>query len=119
MTKQPAVSIIVMVYRNADALTRTVDSILALSLPEVQVILSDDGSPEDLTEDLEVAAARLRKKYTDVQVRIGRENVGTVRHFNELIGMAKGDYIVPCSSGDGFADADTLKDLILRMELRF
>lgn len=112
------VTIPVMVYRNADTLKRTIDSVLRLSLTDAEIIISDDGSPEDPGPLLEEAAERLQTKYRQVQVLKNKENAGTVRHFNKLIDLAKGDYIVPCSAGDGFADENTLGELIRRMEQR-
>ncbi len=114
--KKPSVTIPVMVYRNAEALPDTIESILRLSIEDPEVILSDDGSPEDVRELLEKAADRLKEKYTRVCVKINTDNVGTVRHFNGLIKDSEGEYIVPCSAGDAFADADTLGTLIARME---
>jgi len=115
---EPSVTIPVMVYRNADALPRTTESILRLDLTDPEVLLSDDGSPEDQRHKLEAAAEQLRKKYRRVRVIVNEENVGTVRHFNGLIDRAEGDYIVPCSAGDSFADAATLRLLAERMERR-
>lgn len=116
--KLPSITIPVMVYRNAQSLPDTVASILRLNIDDLEVILSDDGSPEDMSGRMEEAAEALRKKYPRVRVDLEKENVGTVKHFNRLIKSSSGTYIVPCSAGDAFADANTLGELIGRMEKR-
>lgn len=45
MDKQPAVSVIVPVYKAENYLCHCVDSLLAQTFPDFEILLIDDGSP--------------------------------------------------------------------------
>ncbi len=44
---EPAVSVIVPVYKAEDYLRKCVDSLLAQTLTDFEILLIDDGSPDD------------------------------------------------------------------------
>lgn len=46
MDKQPAVSVIVPVYKAENYLCHCVDSLLAQTFPDFEILLIDDGSPD-------------------------------------------------------------------------
>lgn len=88
------VSVIVPVYRVEDLLRRCVDSILAQTHQNLEVILVDDGSPD--------GCGRICDEYalTDRRVLvIHQENSGVSAARNAGLDAAQGDYIT-------FVDAD-------------
>lgn len=90
----PKVSIIVPVYKVEDLLDRCVRSILAQTFTDFELILVDDGSPDNcgkMCDDYAAEDARITV--------IHRENGGLSAARNSGLDIAKGDYI-------GFVDSD-------------
>lgn len=91
---EPRVSIIVPIYRMEKYLPQCVDSLLAQTLKEIEIILVDDGSPDGCGA---IADAYVRQ---DSRVRvIHQENAGLGPARNSGMAIARGEYI-------GFVDSD-------------
>ena len=92
----PVVSVVVPIYKVARYLGPCVDSILAQSLREIEVILVDDGSPDACPALCDACAAR------DSRVRVfHQENRGAGPARNAGLAAARGEYVI-------FLDADDL-----------
>lgn len=92
--KRPTVSVIVPVYRAEEYLNRCVDSILAQTFTDFEVILVDDGSPDHCGEICDDYARR------DPRVRVfHKENGGVSSARNVGLNHACGEWIA-------FVDAD-------------
>ena len=94
MEHNPLISVIVPVYNVAEYLSRCVDSILAQSYENLQIILVNDGSSDDSGRICEEYA----KKDTRIQV-IHQNNGGLSSARNAGLDAASGQYI-------GFVDSD-------------
>ncbi|MFC4620086.1 glycosyltransferase family 2 protein [Camelliibacillus cellulosilyticus] len=91
---KPLVSIIVPIYKVAPYLRKCVDSILAQTLRHIEIILVDDGSPDQCGAICDDYAKR------DSRVRvIHKQNGGQSSARNAGLDLASGDYI-------GFVDGD-------------
>ncbi len=91
---QPKVSIIVPVYCAENTLRRCVDSILAQTLQEIEIILIDDGSTDNSWE--------ICKKYMEASPKVraySQENKGASGARNAGLNVALGEFI-------GFVDSD-------------
>jgi glycosyltransferase involved in cell wall biosynthesis len=89
-------SIIIPVYNVVDWLPETVDSVLAQSFRDFELILVDDGATDGSGEICDSYAAR------DARVRvIHQKNAGVSAARNTGVAAAKGDYI-------GFTDSDDI-----------
>ena len=87
-TTSPAVSVVVPIYKVERWLAQCVDSILAQTLREIEVILVDDGSPDACPAMCDAYAAR------DARVRvIHQENGGYGKAVNAGIAAATAPYI--------------------------
>ena len=96
----PEISIIVPVYKVEKYLNRCIDSILAQSFPDFELILVDDGSPDKSGKICDDYAA----KDSRVKV-IHKENAGVSAARNSGLAMSSGSYIMFCDSDD-FVDKD-------------
>lgn len=98
MPAQPLVSIIVPVYNAQDYLRYCVDSILAQSHTNLEVMLVDDGASDD--------SPRICDEYAAADARvtvIHQPNGGIAKAQNAGLDAARGDYIA-------FADNDDILD---------
>ena len=88
------ISVIVAIYRVEQWLPRCIDSILAQTHRNIELILVDDGSPDNcgkLCDDYAKKDARIRV--------IHKENGGQSTARNAALDIAQGDFI-------GFIDGD-------------
>ena len=103
-------SIIIPVYRTEATLDRCVMSVLRQNTPDMEVILVDDGSPDNCPALCEGLAAR------DSRIRIiHKTNGGLSDARNAGIGMATGEYITFVDSDD-FICRQTYGPLMQRLE---
>ncbi|MCF1750306.1 glycosyltransferase family 2 protein [Mariniradius sediminis] len=93
----PLVSIIIPVYNKAAFIRETLDSALAQTYPNTEIILVDDGSSDGSLKILEKYAEDFPEKIR----LIAQKNAGVSPATNKGIQMAKGEYIQ-------FLDADDL-----------
>lgn len=110
--KMSKVSIIVMCYKNEKNLLKTINSILMQRYKEYQIIISDDCSPafdKVLLEQIEKNLTQQNKEYL---ININKQNLGTVKHFNNLIKLSDGNIIVPLSCGDEFYNESVLEKIV-------
>ncbi len=101
----PLVSIIVPLYKAEMNLKQCIDSILAQTLKEIELILVDDGSPDssgNIAEDY--------KKKDDRVIVLHQSNQGAAQARNTGIRAANGEYI-------GFVDADDWIDSNMYSEM--
>lgn len=90
----PQISVIVPVYKVEPYLRRCVDSILTQTLPDFELILVDDGSPDN--------CGKICDEYAELDNRvvvIHQENGGLSAARNAGLDIARGKYI-------GFVDSD-------------
>lgn len=104
----PKVSVVVPIYKGEKHLRQCVDSILAQTLEDIEVILVDDGSPD--------ACPRITDEYAahDPRVRVfHRENRGAAAARNFGISKAKGTYLSILDSDDFFEPDKLEKEFAL------
>ena len=91
---QPLISIVVPVYKVEKYIRRCIDSLLAQTWKNIEIILVDDGSPDSCGQICEEYAA----VYDKIRV-LHKENGGLSDARNAGIAVAQGEYI-------GFVDSD-------------
>lgn len=106
----PKLSIIVPVYKAEDHLPRCIDSILAQSFEDFEIILVDDGSPDKSGMICDLYA----KKDSRVKV-IHKKNGGVSSARNEGIRNARGRYVQFVDSDD-YIDSDMCLTLLNSIE---
>ncbi len=102
----PKISVIVPVYKAENLLRTCVDSALAQTYTDIEIILVDDGSPD--------SSGRICDEYaaSDARVRvIHQANAGVSAARNAGIGIARGDYLLFLDSDD-YLDRDACKKLV-------
>lgn len=95
MTGEPLISVVVPVYRVEKWLCRCVDSLLAQTYQNIEIILVDDGSPDQCGAMCDAYAAKERRVRVVHQKNQGQSSARNVGVVN-----AKGPYIVFVDSDD-------------------
>jgi glycosyltransferase involved in cell wall biosynthesis len=89
----PKVSVTIPVYNGASFVRQTIDSVLAQTYRDYEIIVVNDGSTDD--------SDKILKSYGDRIRYLKQQNMGLARTRNKLISLAKGKYLA-------FLDQDDL-----------
>ena len=90
----PKVSVVIPCYNQGHYLEEAIDSVLAQTLQDFEIIVVDDGSTDQFTSQL---LADYRKNKTSV---LHTENQGLASARNNGIRQASGQYILPLDADD-------------------
>jgi glycosyltransferase involved in cell wall biosynthesis len=107
----PKVSVIVPSYNHARFLKKRLDSVLAQTFQDFEVILLDDCSPDE-------SRSILSQYRSDPRVRIefNQKNSGsTFKQWNKGVKIARGNYVWIAESDD-YADERLLERLVPRLD---
>ena len=88
--RRPLVSVVIPCYGQAHLLPEAIEGVLAQTYPEVELIVVDDGSPDD--------TADVAGRYPGVRL-VRQENRGLAGARNAGLQVARGEYVL-------FLDAD-------------
>src|SRR3984893_10188043 len=94
MKTHPKVSFVVPCYKLAHLLPECVNSILAQTFADFEILIMDDCSPDD--------TPKVAQSFQDLRVRHVRNepNLGHLRNYNKGIDLARGEYIWLISADD-------------------
>lgn len=85
------VSIIIVTYNNLNLTKKCINSILErTAYPNYEIIIVDNASSDETSKYLE----ELEKKYTNVKIKLNKENLGFASGNNQGIKMAEGEYYI-------------------------
>ena len=92
----PLVSIALCTYNGSRFLSQQLDSLLAQTYPNLEIVASDDCSSDDTLDILE------RYARLDPRIRIvaNAENLGFARNFERALRRCQGVYIAPSDQDD-------------------
>ena len=93
---KPKVSIIVPVYNVEKQLSKCLDSLVSQTLKDIEIILVNDGSPDNSQQIID----KYKKKYPDKIKSFKKENGGLSDARNFGLIRAKGEYILFVDSDD-------------------
>jgi len=105
MVKKPKISVIVPIYGVEKYLRECLDSILAQTLKDMEIILIDDGSKDACPQIIDEYALKDRR----IKV-IHKENGGYGQACNVGLSQATGEYVAIVEPDD-YIDSDMYADL--------
>ena len=94
--KAPKVSIICLCYNQAQFVKQALDSVLAQSYTNIELIIVDDASPDNSQEVIQ----HWIDNKGEVTFLPFKENVGNTRAFNQGLKLASGQYVIDLSGDD-------------------
>ena len=104
MSRTPQISVIIPTYNRANCITKAIDSVLAQSFQDFEIIVWDDGSTDDTRE--------IVKAYGDHRIRYYfGDNHGVSFARNRAIEQASGKYIAFLDSDDVWEPEKLLSQL--------
>jgi glycosyltransferase involved in cell wall biosynthesis len=90
----PTLSVVIPYYRGEHVICEAVESVLAQTLQPSEIVICDDGSPDDLR-------AALGPLCEQVKI-VRKDNGGIASAMNALTDAASGDYLVQLDQDDAF-----------------
>ena len=90
--------ILAQYYPDKMQLRHTLDSLLIQDTYDFELIIADDGSPEDYWDDTRAYLAA--HGFTNVKLSKNKVNQGTVTNMLHAVEMASGQWIAGISPGD-------------------
>lgn len=106
MLNNPLVSVIIPVYKVEKYLNRCVDSVLAQTYTNIEIILVDDGSPDNCGNICD----HYQKKDTRIHV-LHKKNGGLSDARNAGFDISNGDYVTFIDSDD-YVEASFIEQLL-------
>lgn len=106
----PMVSIVIPVYNTLQYLGRCLNSIVYQTLKDIEIIVIDDCSSEDIQSVVSKYNDDCRLKYCRLEQR---SNIGFARSYG--MSLSKGKYITFCDSDD-WVDLSTYEDMYNSIE---
>jgi len=93
-SERPLVSVIIASYNHATYIEQSIESVLAQTYPNIELLVVDDGSKDDSVQRIQ----QLQNKHGFSFV--AQANKGLSRTLNESIARARGALIAPFGSDD-------------------
>lgn len=106
----PSISVIMPCFNVAKYIEKAVDSLLAQTFSDFELIIIDDGSTDD--------TGRIADAYAEKDARVKvvhQENAGAPKARNTAMEMAQGKYLF-FMDGDDWAESDMLGDMFAAAE---
>lgn len=89
-------SAIIANYNHANYLPECLDALLSQTHPFDEIIIFDDGSTDSSVQVIKNYA----EKNPQIIFRQNEKNIGVCETYNQMIALAKGDYVAVCASDD-------------------
>ena len=97
----PLVSVICLCYDHARFVEEAIQSVLAQTYKNIQVIVVDDASTDNSVAVIRDVISRSGR--TDIEFLSLSENIGNCSAFNRGLALAKGEYIIDLATDDYIA----------------
>lgn len=115
MEQRPLVTVLLVLYRKFDNVYRALDSILNQTYNNIELIVTDDGSPNfPQNEICEYINNNKTKNIVNVQILDNKVNVGTVKHANNAFYKANGILLKGLAGDDVLYDSHVIDKIVQR-----
>lgn len=115
MVDGPLVSFVLISYKHKDFIGDCIESILAQTYTNMEILFLDDASGDGTFQKAESYREKLEEKYDRVEFVENSQNHGLVKNLNRLVQMCKGKY-VKFLAADDFMLLDGIEKMVEFME---
>lgn len=115
MLDRPFVSLIIMSYKHKNFIRDCLESILAQTYGNMEILYLDDASGDGTYQAAEAYRAKLEAKFERVEFIENLVNQGLIKNLNKLVRMCRGKY-VKFLAADDFMLPDGIEKLTGFME---
>lgn len=113
MNKNPLISIIIVSYNNYKYIYNAIDSVLSQDYPNIELIISNDASPDfDKIAIEKYLKKNSKKNIKNIIINNNKKNLGTVKNVNIALKLSKGDYILLFAADDVIYSKDVVSKFI-------
>ena len=98
---EPLVSVGVISYNSSDYILDVLESIKAQTYPNIELIISDDKSPDNTVEICKEWISKNKERFVRVEIIVPERNTGTAGNYNRALFASTGEWMK-------FIDADDL-----------
>lgn len=104
-------TVVVTHYNQLEYYKTAIDSVLMQNYKNIELIFTDDCT-QDINENeiIKYINNKKRENIKNVQIFIGKENLGTIKSLNRAVSNAKGDYILCFAADDALYDEEVLSN---------
>lgn len=92
----PLISIVMATYNGSRYIREQVDSLLAQTYPNLELLVIDDGSSDDTVAIMQGYAAQ----HANIRLMINEQNLGYIKTFEKGMLEARGTFIALCDQDD-------------------
>lgn len=100
MQNAPLVSVIVVTYKSANTVIGTLDSIAAQTYTNIELIISDDSSPDKTVEIVREWLSYHRDRFVNSELITVEKNTGVSPNMNRALRIARGEWVKPIGGDD-------------------
>lgn len=100
----PLMAMVLLSYRQEDYIRESLRAAFAQTYSPLEIIVSDDASPDRTWEIIEEEAARYKGPHRFVLNR-NEKNIGIVPNFLKAVSLAKAQYLI-AAAGDDISEPD-------------
>lgn len=111
------VTCIITCYEKFDYVYEAIMSVLEQDYPEIELMVTDDGSDGFPKRQIERFICDNKKdNIKNFMVFHHKQNVGTVRNINSMLKIAQGDYFIGLDGDDVFYNSTVMSRIVQRFE---
>lgn len=105
------VSVIVLAYRSAETIIETLDSIKNQTYPDIELIVTDDCSPDNTVQVVQEWIAENEGTLAAIKLVTSEKNTGLPANINRGLKVAEGVYYKGIA-GDDYMTADAIESYV-------
>ena len=105
MFAAPRVTVVIPCYNQANYLERCLESVVCQTEKDIEIIVVDDGSPDDVSSEF----ARLKKKLNVNMRLVTKKNGGLPSARNAGFERARAEWVIPLDADDRLGQTDYIE----------
>lgn len=110
----PLVSIFTTTYNKFEQIGRTIDSVFSQDYPNIEYIITDDGSIDFPEEEIREHIEGINRGGVAYHIIHHKKNLGTVKNLNFAYKSATGMFFINLACGDAFFDETVVSRIVDR-----